>query len=105
METLTRQLAIEYGGRGIRCLCLRPNGMPEAARTDSHSNTVFSDAARRQGLDLEEMLESFPEGTTLKRSPTLREVADAAVFFASPSASSFTGTVEKIGPGDTTLTL
>lgn len=105
VETLTRQMAIEFADRGISSICLRPNGMPEAARTDSHSNQVFTDAARRHGSNLEEVLDTFPGGTTLGRSPTLREVGDAAGFFASPAASLFTGTVEKIGPGDSNMVI
>lgn len=96
-EALTRQFAREFAAFGARAICLRPNGMPEAVRSDSHSAEVFGRAAQRAGTDLESMLASFPTGTVLGRSPSLAEVGAAATFFASDAAAGMTGTTEKVG--------
>lgn len=99
VEGLSRQLAGELGPHGIRVICLRPHGVPEAARLGSHSAQVFGRRADLAGVSLEGFLEGFPEGTLLKRSPTLDQVADVATFMASDQAGAMTGTVAAVDCG------
>lgn len=99
VEGLSRQLAGELGPHGIRVICLRPDGIPEASRLGSHSREVFSRRAERMGNTLEQFLDAFSDGTLLKRSPTLAEVANVAVFMASDQASGMTGTVANVTCG------
>jgi 3-oxoacyl-[acyl-carrier protein] reductase len=98
IEALTRHLAGELGGSGIRVICLRPDAIPEALAR-SHSRDVFREPARRAGLTIEAMLEQAKTATLLKRMPTLAEVANYATFVASDRASAMTGTIANLTCG------
>ncbi|POY36993.1 short-chain dehydrogenase [Solitalea longa] len=99
IEGLTRQLAGELGPSNIRVICLRPDAIPEAVYAGSHSREVFMNRAGLMGMSLNELLEGSQNGTLLQRSPTLQEVANAAVFLASDKASAFTATVANLSCG------
>jgi NAD(P)-dependent dehydrogenase (short-subunit alcohol dehydrogenase family) len=92
-------LAGELGPYGIRVVCLRPDAIPEAARTDSHSREVFTYRANLIDKTLEQLFPMMAEGTLLKRSPTLQDVANTAVFLASDKASALTATVANLSCG------
>lgn len=99
IETFSRILAGELGPSGIRVICLRPDALPEAVNT-SHTRELFRDFADRSGTTVESMLaERARNIALLKRSPTLREVAEAAVFVASDRASAMTGAIVNLTCG------
>lgn len=76
---LTRNIASEHGGSGIRANALLPGG------TDTEMN-----AARAPGADPD--LQAFIEGLHgLKRIAKAEEIAEAALFLASDAASFVTG--------------
>jgi 3-oxoacyl-[acyl-carrier protein] reductase len=84
VENLSRHLAAELGRYGVRVICLRPAGMPEtAARLGSHTREVWSRAAGRLGMTLEEMLPQVAAGSPLERALTVAELANVAAFLAS----------------------
>ena len=100
VENLARQLAAELGPQGVRAVCLRPAGMPEtAARLGSHTRDVWSRAAHRLGMTLEQMLPQVAAGTPRGRELTVAEVANVAAFLASDHASGMTGTVANVTAG------
>ncbi|UKJ07668.1 SDR family NAD(P)-dependent oxidoreductase [Solitalea lacus] len=99
IEGLTRQLAGELGPYNIRVICLRPDAIPEAALAGSHSREVFLNRAKLMGITLDELLAGMPNGTLLQRSPTLQEIANAAVFLASDKASALTASVANLSCG------
>ncbi len=99
VEGLSRQLAGELGPHGIRVVCLRPDAIPEATQAGSHSRKVFSHRAELMGMTLEELFPVMAGGTILQRSPTLAEVANAAVFIASDKASAITATITNLTCG------
>ena len=76
---LTRNLAIDYGRRGIRVNCLCP-GLIETAMTSA----VFQPG-------MEKMLSRFVDAHQLGRAGQPAEVAAAALFLASDDASFVTG--------------
>jgi NAD(P)-dependent dehydrogenase (short-subunit alcohol dehydrogenase family) len=76
---LTRNLAIDYGRRGIRANCLCP-GLIETSMTAS----VFAPG-------MEKLRERFVEAHQLGRAGRPEEVAAAALFLASDEASFVTG--------------
>ena len=76
---LTRNLAIDYGRRGIRANCLCP-GLIETPMTAGIFQPGF-----------ERYLEAFVEGHQLGRAGRPEEVAAAALFLASDDASFVTG--------------
>ncbi|MBA3331409.1 MAG: SDR family oxidoreductase [Actinobacteria bacterium] len=82
IEALTRSLAGEVGGQGVRVVALRPNFTPETAPGISDS-------------DLQPLLQD----TLLGRLPLLAEVASTAVFVASDGAGAMTGVVVNLSCG------
>ena len=82
IEVLTRTLAGELGGTGVRVACIRANFTPETV----------------PGLP-EEATDTLLADTLIPRLPRLDEVAAAAVFLASDHAGASTGTVLDLSSG------
>ncbi|MCU7727891.1 SDR family oxidoreductase [Actinoplanes sp. KI2] len=95
VEALTRGLAAELGPRGVRVVCLRPDGIPETGTID----VVFGLHAQALGITTQEFTAMMAERTLLGRLPTLAEVAGAAVFLASSDAGAMTGTALNVSGG------
>lgn len=89
IEAFCRQLAIEVGSQGVRVVCLRSAGSPDARGL----REVFTMHAQEQGMTLEEFTEQAASGIPLKHLPSLAEVANSAVFAVSDYASAMTGAV------------
>ncbi|WP_433747639.1 SDR family NAD(P)-dependent oxidoreductase [Falsibacillus pallidus] len=96
IEGLCRQLAIEVGPLGIRVVCLRSAGSPDAPGVDE----VFNRHADNAGITRDEFEAGIAEKTMLKRLPRLAEVANAAVLMASDHASAITGAVANVTCGE-----
>lgn len=87
IEEFTRSLAGEVGPHGVRVVCLRPDALPE----------TWGEAPEQ--LEAGEAYRYMRAGTALDRMPTLRQVADAAVFAASDRAGALTGAVIDLSSG------
>jgi NAD(P)-dependent dehydrogenase (short-subunit alcohol dehydrogenase family) len=87
LHQMTRMLAIEWGGYGIRVNAIAPGRM----MTDSPSRQETASDPQY----VTNMLKRIP----LHRMVTAEEVADAVAFFASPGAASITGHVLVIDGG------
>jgi NAD(P)-dependent dehydrogenase (short-subunit alcohol dehydrogenase family) len=87
---------METGRQGIRVVCLRSAGSPDAPGVDD----VFNQHAKNAGITREEFEAGFAERTMLKRLPKLYEVANAAVLMASDHASAITAAVTNITCGE-----
>lgn len=99
IETFSRLLAAELGGRGVRTVCLRADAIAEALPV-SHARMVFEGFARRAGTTVEEMFNMRArQGALLQRPPTLREVAEFAAFAASDRAGAMTGAIANLTCG------
>jgi NAD(P)-dependent dehydrogenase (short-subunit alcohol dehydrogenase family) len=95
MEAFNRNLSAEFGSYGIRAVCIRSSGLPETHTIE----VVFGLHAKAMGIPQDQFLK-FVEGMThRKRSTTLAEVANTAVFLASDRASGMTGTVANLTGG------
>jgi len=95
MEAFNRNLSAEFGSYGIRAVCIRSTDLPETHTIE----VVFGLHAKAMGIPQEQFLQ-FVEGMThRKRSSTLAEVANTAVFLASDKASGITGTVANLTGG------
>jgi NAD(P)-dependent dehydrogenase (short-subunit alcohol dehydrogenase family) len=84
VELLTRTIAVEYGGRGVRANCLAP-GVIDAGMTDA-----VADPAERDAL-----VARHPLG----RMGRAEEVAEAVVWLASDASSFTTGTTLTVDGG------
>jgi len=95
-EGFCRQLALEAGQYGIRVVCLRSAGSPDAPGVEE----AFNRHAANAGVTREAFEAEFAERTMLKRLPRLPEVANAAVLMAADEASAITAEVINITCGE-----
>jgi NAD(P)-dependent dehydrogenase (short-subunit alcohol dehydrogenase family) len=95
MESLNRSLSAEFAARGIRSVVLRSTGLPETATID----VVFGLHAKATGMTPQAFRQLMEGFTHRRRSSTLAEVANAAVFAASDRGSGLTGTVINLTGG------
>lgn len=95
IEGLWRTLAAELGPHGIRVVCLRSAGSPDAPAV----RDVFALHAAAAGLSFEEYVATAGRASLLGRLPALAEVANAAVLLASNQASALTGTFVNVTCG------
>lgn len=95
MEGFNRNLSAEFGSYGIRAVCLRSTGLPETHTIE----IVFGLHAKAMGIPQDQFLKFIEGMTHRKRSSTLAEVANTAVFLASDGASGMTGTVVNLTGG------
>ena len=95
MEGFNRNLSAEFAAHGIRVVCLRSSGLPETHAFDG----VLGLHAKAMGIPREQFRAFIESMTHRKRSSTLAEVADVAVFLASDKASGMTGTVANLTGG------
>jgi NAD(P)-dependent dehydrogenase (short-subunit alcohol dehydrogenase family) len=89
IEHFIRHLAVENGPYGVRCLCVRSPGSPDAPGV----REAFKLHAIAEGITLEEMERRAGAETPLRRLTPLAGIADAVVLAASDLASGMTNTV------------
>jgi NAD(P)-dependent dehydrogenase (short-subunit alcohol dehydrogenase family) len=95
VEALSHTLAAELGPRGIRVVCLRSTGSPEAAGVQ----WAFGRHAEAAGKSTDEFQRAMEDSTMLRRLTTLAEVAEMAAFMASDRASATTATAANLTCG------
>jgi len=83
LEALTRSLSAELAAHGGRAACLRSTGLPETGTID----VVFGLHSKALGIDRKQFLAMIESRTHRRRSTSLAELADVAVFLASDRAS------------------
>lgn len=96
IEAFCRQLAAEVGPHGIRVVCLRSAGSPDAPGVDAAWRRLAANA----GVSREVWEADIADRTMLKRLPKLAEVASAAVLMASDRASAITAAVANLTCGE-----
>lgn len=85
MQSMTRSLAVEYGEDDIRVNIIEPG--------------YVKTRQNREALESEGLKESIMWHTPMKRYGTTEEMANAAVFLASPAAGFITGETLRIDGG------
>jgi NAD(P)-dependent dehydrogenase (short-subunit alcohol dehydrogenase family) len=86
MLTLTKVYAQELGPHGVRVNCVVP-GYIQSEGLDA----FFDAVGREEGIGTDAARARATGATALGRFPTADEVADAALFLASPMATAITG--------------
>jgi len=85
---LTKTLAMELGPAGVRVNAIAP-GAVEGPRMER----VVEMEARASGRSEDEVREIYARGTSLRTWVTADDLADMALFLASPAASKVTGQI------------
>ena len=85
---LTKSIAMELGPAGIRANVICP-GSIDGGRMDR----VIEAEAVRKNLSAEQIREKYTAGVSLRTFIAARDIADTALFLASPAASKITGQV------------
>jgi NAD(P)-dependent dehydrogenase (short-subunit alcohol dehydrogenase family) len=96
IEAICRQIAVEGGPDGIRVVCMRSAGSPDAAGV----REAMSLHARNAGITVDELEKQIAATSMLGRMPRLAEVANAAALMASDRASAITGAVANVTCGE-----
>ncbi|GLQ56667.1 SDR family NAD(P)-dependent oxidoreductase [Devosia nitrariae] len=95
VEHYLRQLGAEMGPSGVRVVCVRSAGSPDAPGV----REAFKIHAREAGLSLEAFERQAGEGAALRHLPSLAEVADAVALMASDHARAMTSTTANVTCG------
>lgn len=95
IESLCRHLTVELGPKGIRGVCLRSTGSPEAPRVQE----VFKRHAAENNLTPEELLSQSEQTSPLRRLTALEDVGNVAALMASDMANSMTATTAHLTRG------
>jgi NAD(P)-dependent dehydrogenase (short-subunit alcohol dehydrogenase family) len=95
MEGLSRSFSAEWAPQGVRSVVLRSTGLPETKTID----VVFGIHADALGVSREQFQAMLESMSHRRRSTSLAELADAAVFVASDRAHAMTGTVANLTGG------
>jgi NAD(P)-dependent dehydrogenase (short-subunit alcohol dehydrogenase family) len=82
----TKSLAMELGHSNIRVNAILP-GAVEGERADQ----VISAKAKALGVSVEEVRERFVSTTSLRRMVSAQDIADMALFLATPSGRNISG--------------
>ena len=85
---LTKSIAMELGPAGIRANVICP-GSIDGERMDR----VIEAEAVRKNLSAEQIREKYTAGVSLRTFIAAQDIADTALFLASPAASKITGQV------------
>ena len=85
---LTKTLAMELGPVGVRVNAIAP-GAVEGERMER----VLANESRATGRPIEEIRASYVECTSLKSWVSADELADMALFLASPAAAKVSGQI------------
>ena len=85
---LTKTLAMELGGDGIRVTAIAP-GAVEGARMER----VLVAEAAAHGRTVEEMREQYVKGVSMRSWVTAEDIAATALFLASPAARRISGQI------------
>lgn len=95
IEAMCRQMAVEVGADGVRLICLRSAGSPDAPGV----HEALSIHAKNAGMTFDEFHTYAAQGSMLKRMPWMAEIANVATFMASDGASAMTATVANLTCG------
>src|SRR5258708_2227689 len=76
VEGMTRVMAAEWGGDGIKVICICSGALMETKRISGW----IESAAKEYGIPLEQLVAQYKAFDILKTSPTLKQVGETAAF-------------------------
>lgn len=95
VEGLTRVMAAEWGGDGIKVICICAGAIMETKRISGW----IDGAAQQYGMPREQMVMQYKAFDILKTSPTLKQVGETAAFLASETGAAFNSHIVDVDCG------
>jgi NAD(P)-dependent dehydrogenase (short-subunit alcohol dehydrogenase family) len=95
IEGLTRVMATEWGGNGIKVICLCAGAIMETKRIAGW----IDGAAQQYGVPKEQVVAQYKAFDILKTSPTLKQLGETAAFLASDTGVVFNSHVVDVDCG------
>ncbi|SHN20858.1 SDR family NAD(P)-dependent oxidoreductase [Mucilaginibacter sp. OK098] len=95
VEGMTRVMAAEWGGDGIKVICICPGAIMETRRISSWIDAT----AKQYGIPLEQLITQYKAFDILKTSPTLKQVGETAAFLASETGVVFNSHIVDVDCG------
>ena len=93
IEGFSRDLASELGAYGVRVINIRSAGSPDSR--------PFLDALKQGGEATRQFIHKLEDDTMLKQLPMMADIANVALFLASPLAAKITGVTVDVTAGTT----
>ena len=85
VESLTRVMATEFAGNGIKAMCICSAAIMESGKIQG----MIGDFAKKFGISHDEMTLNYKRFDLLKSGPTLKQVGEVAAFLASDNGIVF----------------
>jgi NAD(P)-dependent dehydrogenase (short-subunit alcohol dehydrogenase family) len=95
VEGLTRVMATEWGGDGIKVICICSGALMETKRISGWIDAT----AKHLGIPPEQMVAQYKAFDILKTSPTLKQLGETAAFLASESGMVFNSHIVDVDCG------
>jgi NAD(P)-dependent dehydrogenase (short-subunit alcohol dehydrogenase family) len=95
VEALTRVMAAEWGGDGIKVICICSGALMETKRISGW----IESAAKQYGIPMEQLVAQYKAFDILKTSPTLKQVGETAAFLASEPGIAFNSHIVDVDCG------
>ncbi|MGO4293016.1 SDR family NAD(P)-dependent oxidoreductase [Chitinophaga sp. RAB17] len=95
IEGLTRVMAAEWGGDGIKVIGICPGALMETKRISAW----IESSAKHLGIPPEQLIAQYKAFDLLKTSPTLKHVGETAAFLASETGIAFNSHIVDVDCG------
>jgi len=95
VEGMTRVMAAEWGGNGIKVICICPGALAETKRISGW----IESSAKEYGIPVEQLVAQYKAFDLTKTSPTLKQVGETAVFLASETGAAFNSHIVDVDCG------
>jgi len=95
VEGMTRVMAAEWGGHGIKVTCICPGALAETRRI----NGWIQGAAKEYNIPIEQLIAQYQAFDILKGNPTLKQVGETAAFLASDAGAAFNSHIVDVDGG------
>jgi len=95
VEGMTRVMATEWGGDGIKVICICPGAIMETKRISGWIDS----ASKEYGIPPEQLIAQYKAFDILKTSLTLKQVGETAAFLASETGVVFNSHIVDVDCG------
>jgi len=95
VEGMTRVMAAEFGGEGIKVICICSGALMETKRISGWIDS----SAKEYGMAPEQLVMQYKAFDILKTSPTLKQVGETAAFLASETGVVFNSHIVDVDCG------